>query len=871
MAPRAEGKGARMVEMEESLLCLLAIYQLFGCKCTEVPEETKLHWEMLVKSMQGDWVKVCKYKLAAFFSSHTDQPMPQCPFPPGTKDRPDYLLGGAAGRWCHAYLHTNGSTTVKGLEFLTSILQSKKGMPRPGPEYLKKAVASTFDKLTTEKPDVKVTPQAALLEEWSNMAEMPESINTFVYKETAKEELRRTVRELFTGSEFTLEEKVRGFFPSTSANYIMHRSDMGTVGAIFDRKELMEGLRRKGGYMHVRQGKRDGEEEMSSSSSHDIPMYEVAEERPRGPLGTPGITLSMAFTTLWSRIMEIAKTEEPMVELVPLAEPLKVRVISKGPPFTYFAMRSLWKHVHSVLRQHPTFRLVGTPETEVEVLNGLGRNLRDDEELISGDYEDATNGMHSWVSETVAEEIANCLRLDQHEREIFIRSLTRHFIKLDGKTAKQVTGQLMGSITSFPILCIANAAMCRWALEVSYRRTWKLRDCSLLINGDDVAMKGIRRTNGFPSTYSIWQRVTAYIGLKESVGKTFISRQFVNINSRNYHYGESHKVIDPESKKERDCPYTSVPYVNFGLMKGLKRSQGGVGARDQDDPRNNLGTRATKLIQACPERMREDVMKMFINEHRELLANTRLPWYMPQWLGGIGLPRFAQFQPSKLDLQIGKQILLNWRKERPVHLGSSKGRWNTRKIAESYLPTEPAYTAVRDELGQRNYDKLLGELCINALFDSNVSMRELYQELEENNRVDKAIHHNARLWSVKEQTKKHGHLISELLELDELDYIALYPTCEVVSHLRRSEEEWDELKSSPMPGLFSDEETALTFDAWERPRFFTEEDARAAMESISHDWEVPNMFRTSQKRVRDVITIREIQQRRAKLRKLELD
>jgi hypothetical protein len=426
----------------------------------------------------------------------------------------------------------------------------------------------------------------------------------------------------------------------------------------------------------------------------------------------------------------------------------------------------------------------------------------------------------------------------------------------------------MGSITSFPILCIANAAMCRWALEVSHRRVWKLRDCPLLINGDDVAMKGLRKQNGFPSTYSIWQRVTAHIGLKESVGKTFISRQFVNINSRNYHYGESHEVEDPESKRWRSCPYTSVPFVNFGILKGMKRSQGGVGARDQDDPRNNLGTRARELIKSSPSEMREEVMKMFINEHREILANTRLPWYMPEWLGGIGLPRFAQFQPSKVDLQVGKQILLNWKKERPIHLGSSKGKWNTRKVAESYLPCEPAYTAVRDDLGQRNYDRLIGELCINALFDSRVSVDDLYQELEENNRVDKAIHHNAKLWSVKEQTKKHGHLIGRPLELDELDYIALYPTCNVISHLRRSEEEWDELKSSLPRVTFDPNDTASNFDAWARPRF-TAEEAFAAMEVVPDDWEVPGMFRTSQKRVRGVVTIKEVQERRRKVPKIE--
>ena len=223
-------------------------------------------------------------------------------------------------------------------------------------------------------------------------------------------QLRRTVKEIFEGESFSFEERMRPFMPSTSANYIRSRKEAGAIGAILDHPELLKGLRKAGGVFKA--------ERKASASEEKIARTDESV--------TISGTMEDTFKTFWFRILKIAKDEIPRVEPVALAEALKVRVITKGPPFAQTVLRALWKKLHTVMRHHKVFELIGHPVDELYVRNQMGLDLKEDEVYLSADYEAATDNLQPWVSETIADEISICLNLSEIERELMIRILTQH-------------------------------------------------------------------------------------------------------------------------------------------------------------------------------------------------------------------------------------------------------------------------------------------------------------------------------------------------------------------------------------------------------------------------------------------------------------
>jgi len=262
-----------------------------------------------------------------------------------------------------------------------------------------------------------------------------------------------------------------------------------------------------------------------------------------------------------------------------------------------------------------------------------------------------------------------------------------------------------------------------------------------MINGDD---------NSFRSTrigYEAWRHIAAFAGLKESVGKTYFSRDFVEINSTQFLRVEPKpKTVTGKTGRlvTRLVPFAITPYVNMGLMTGLKRSGLNIGLNDQNDPRNNIGVRYRELLRLCPEALREEVHKRFINHHRELLRRTRLPWYVPEWLGGMGLTGLRE--PSELDRRIAQHILFNWKKHHPVSLAHQEAPWKTWEIASRRVPV-PQWVR-RKNAGVDEYTSVVATKCIDLLFDSRVELSDLFENREAHSRTVTAIGRNARLWRV---------------------------------------------------------------------------------------------------------------------------
>jgi len=745
---------------------LVNIHQLYGFKGEFKLDSTVEHWETLVADC-GSWVKVAKYKLAAYFAWHTNQKeLPPVPFQ--CSDHPHVLLGGRLGRFADLFLKRS-SHPVR-LSFLASIKQSKKGMPRPTEKMVQDSVRTTVEKLTNKT----ISPMTVTgLLPWSEVEDYPNKVGTFLSQMEFESQLERTVKELFHDNPLTTQERVEACFPSTSANYINSRSNAGAVGSILQHPTLLKGLRREGGYINYEAGKERRDE-----------MIENEEEK----VESQPPDFKDAYQTLWIRLLGEASREENVAVPVGLAEPLKVRVITKGPPFIQTVLESIRKHMHGTLRRHPAFKLLGQPADEKYILERLGNTKEEDEYYLSGDYEDATNNLKSWVSNAIAKSYSDEAKLYGVERRLLKDSLTGHTIQ----GMPQTQGQLMGSRTSFPILNIANATATRWAFELASKRVWTLKDLRAMFNGDDIAGKTTE------SGYKFWKQITEYIGLKSSVGKTYMSKTFVEINSTQYHTFTPHNFVDFKVNKERvkqriealpsydgrlpaqmlarprpsdrepvvrTNSFTETRYVNMGLMLGLKRSGARVGLSDQADPRNNLGVRYRKLIQSCPSIMREEVHNQFVHHHRKLLTAMKLPWYIPEWIGGVGMIGIKK--PSNLDLRIAQMIIFNWKKTRPISLAHNEMNWKTWQKAENSVP-EPQYVMQKGP-GTEAYNKVVAAKCIDLLFDSNYELTDLYTDAMSKWKVGTAIAKNSKLWS----PSKYKALPQPLLE-EKLIYQTLY-------------------------------------------------------------------------------------------------
>jgi hypothetical protein len=740
-------------------------------------------------------MKVAKYKMAAFFAywlAELDESMHEydvdaqgnrfrlpCVLPPAPfkneVDFPDYLIG-ARGR---GFIRRMAREAQKFgprpfLELLSTILIGvKKGCPRAGRDMLDISLQETFDKLTTvPREPTSHTSQV----DWGDddkEAEVklhPDIMHT-INKCSVTVAVWRTICELFPEEAFDpLSATLPMHFPSTSANYNISRNGAGCVGALFE-CDVFKGDPVKVSFSKQRESMEVGlmvgvPVAKVGKSSFKMPMTQLFEEKgeyienndvsEREKYVYDSSDLRVRYQEMRQDVYRYALLEEQNAELVALAEALKVRVISKGPPFRQYLLKPLQKHLWNILSEHPAFRLIGEPISEEYVLERMGAKLPEGESYLSGDFADATNEIYSWVSELIATGIALRLKLTPEMTKLFVASLVGHKIIYGKQNAPQVRGQLMGSITSFPILCIANAAISRWALEFGAKRTYTLADARIAINGDDLLM----RTN--MRGYAFWKLATSFVGLRESVGKSYFSRVYLNMNSMPYLRLEGRTKVyavdyDDLSHRnvERPNPFQQLNFVNFGLVTGMKRSQGVLGADAiAGGKEDTLGARCRAIMDTAPSGMQERLLKLFIKHHRTALTAFKLPWFIPEWLGGVGLPPIVIVNddleevgfvkgcgPSDRDLRIARQILLNWKVSHPMLIPAAPS-WLIHKRVMTRLPASMISLTESEE---KRFSKLYAELCVSELF-STTSLSDIYDE----NPMSSAVHalrHNERIWN----------------------------------------------------------------------------------------------------------------------------
>jgi hypothetical protein len=328
-------------------------------------------------------------------------------------------------------------------------------------------------------------------------------------------------------------------------------------------------------------------------------------------------------------------------------EPCKTRIVSLGPEDTYYYLKDLQKFMWTVLKDHPCFQLIGRPVTEEVLMDRFG-DQPPGSVFVSVDYSDATDGLMSWASEWCMRCVAECSGLSDFDLEVATAALTGHTLLYteNGQfvARKQTNGQLMGSPVSFPILCLINAAVCRAAMEAPMSRDWgdlvdepladyqpplSLREAPLLINGDDGLFV---QENAW--VYSSWISDAKQLGLNDSPGKTYVSAEFVQINSKLFTVGAWTRPSLVTGLPVSTLVFSHVPYVNFGYLSPFDPK----GGRERDY--QDLPALAEGFLDGFSGKLRDAMMTWFLRSHRGLLQ--RIPqgmsYWLPAHLGGLGLP-----------------------------------------------------------------------------------------------------------------------------------------------------------------------------------------------------------------------------------------
>jgi hypothetical protein len=272
------------------------------------------------------------------------------------------------------------------------------------------------------------------------------------------------------------------------------------------------------------------------------------------------------------------------------------------------------------------------------------------------------------------------------------------------------------------------------AMEVSSGRRLALKDIPLLINGDDAVFRGTQET------FRIWKLITNNAGLVPSLGKVYVSREFLNINSQTF-------VVKPQDYvnvrgTQTGLKLSIVKYINLGLLKGLKRSEQ-LSVLDSVNEYGSIGSRHRFLHENTPEHLWEKVNKSFHNFHWKVLSEAHVPWYVPESYGGLGLVGEA----SEKDLVIARAMINRIFPKQPL-LVKDPQLTQIHKVASSLLPRDVTMGVGSTTQQQQQYRAFMSKLYMFVVY-----CRPSLIKSDRHKSALELLNHNRHLWRQYE----HGY------------------------------------------------------------------------------------------------------------------
>jgi len=645
------------------------------------------------------WIKLVKFKLAAFASfAKSSDVLPKSPLKT-LKSNASMILDKEFRSW---FLSLKGDQDLVSRIYYMSLTDTlargaKKGAARSTESDCIVSCIETFELFTTskEKPTYKVESTIGGFID-GNGIDM--GVTDMLY------EVERTVKELIVfDADFVM---LYTNCPSFSSSV---RTSTLNGGQVHDVKEYLPKFQRepiitKKFGMFTDPFPMDGYNDTGESNpvcASPLESIDIDSEEMTKHIGEMYSSAYIEWTINPDNVGTDLDIEElyekclsydSIIKPIGLKEALKVRGITTCDGLETWLLKPLQKYLSKTLLKFKCFAVTGGPLSDLD-LKRVIKQLHHDEFMISGDYDNATNMMIGEYTRKCITTICEQLELPEYVKKVAVRSLCDNKVrygyrdrygsgKLDYEEFRfegdQKEAQPMGKILSFVVLCIVNLTVCRKAIELDRKCEILCKNFPGLINGDDCCFP-LRRIEH-------WVGTSAMVGLFNSIGKTFKSKEFVEMNSRTFLI-TSNELTENYRK---DLKFTEVPFVNFGLMKGMVRSASteekpGIKSNPEAERKRDV-IEATSRMGWCHKELTkgfsffyDDLDYLFKSYHNKYLLSKELagiPFYIPFWLGGLGLDPGPDFEKKiTLDqLKCAREIYQNMNKKnkRPQSVCLSK-------------------------------------------------------------------------------------------------------------------------------------------------------------------------------------------------------
>lgn len=328
-------------------------------------------------------------------------------------------------------------------------------------------------------------------------------------------------------------------------------------------------------------------------------------------------------------------------KVVSISEPLKSRILTKGPR-ERLLLKNLQQKLHDILRKQEPFKLIGGQPVEdaIHELASLSRLNPELNNFVSGDFSAATDNLKVDAIEAVTEELILWGSIPLDVASLFTEDLAEHNLEYpimgeSNSSVLQKRGQLMGCITSFIVLCIINYGVYTYA---SQRYPLDLSPC-VKVNGDDIIFKST--TDG----YKLWEKTVNLVGFNLSPGKNYIHSEFAMVNN-------TPCVVDSKNKVSRLIKY------NFSLL-GPPREDS-----EQSSPCLIIGGNLALQLHALRvstgdsfKRRAQHVISVVKARCANFLEQTPKSLLLPLVMGGLGgLDLVWDTYPECRDLEVYRKF-----------------------------------------------------------------------------------------------------------------------------------------------------------------------------------------------------------------------
>ena len=369
-----------------------------------------------------------------------------------------------------------------------------------------------------------------------------------------------------------------------------------------------------------------------------------------------------------SRLHKVEMRLKATIQVV--LEPLKMRIISKGPSYEYYQMKPLQQAMHTALREMPCFRLLGRPMCPTDLIDLVPHDDYIGKRWHSVDYSAATDGLSSEYGMRILDRILT--QIDSLDRIRAGKVLGPHDLYYPqfagGKwtttstyKGEQRNGQLMGGILSFPVLCLANLGV-----YLATRQTCSSEPIGfdtlgkVLVNGDDMLYIGDQKE------WETHKIVGKAVGLEMSPGKAYVHSSFANANSTCFIY---------DFAKQGATPY-QINYLNVGLVFGQHKVQARAAGTAESHHREADGCvpNIPAMLAGClpgkqtevlryvlttrKAQIREDCKLLLRQGRREHVVSRNL--FLPICFGGMGVdpPIGWKYRVKPVDRRLAASLAI---------------------------------------------------------------------------------------------------------------------------------------------------------------------------------------------------------------------